>query len=197
MTIKSQLDERIAPWALLKHPFYQAWEAGELPIDALRTYAREYGAFIATLPAGWQALNDEATAEEEGQHIALWRQFADGLGTELGEAELAGVSSLVETAGELFSRAEDAVGALYAFEAQQPDTAKSKLAGLREHYKLPERVEPYFKEHSHNEHEAEKLLRRIAALGAVEQAAALAACSQMSEALWNALTDIYETHCEM
>lgn len=197
MTIKNQLDGRIAPWALLKHPFYRAWEAGELPHEALQTYAREYGAFIAALPTGWQALQDARTADEEREHIALWRNFAEGLETELGKAELPAVAALVAAAAELFSRPESAAGALYAFESQQPETAKSKLAGLRAHYDLPKRVEPYFEEHAHNEHEAEKLLGSIAAFEAEEQVEALAACERMSEALWNALSDIYQKHCVM
>lgn len=58
MNLQTQLNDRIGGKALLKHPFYQAWESGELPVDALRTYAREYGAFIATMPQGWETLND-------------------------------------------------------------------------------------------------------------------------------------------
>lgn len=196
MDIKPQLEGRIAPWALLKHPFYRAWEEGKLPMDALKTYAREYGTFIAVLPQGWQSLVDEATAEEERTHISLWRQFATGLGTEIGEGELDGVAELVRNAEALFSRPSSAAGALYAFEAQQPETAKSKLDGLRAHYHLPESGELYFKEHAHNEHEAVQLLERIAAFGVEEQAEALDACARMSEALWNALTAIYRTHNE-
>ena len=50
MDYKQALDNKIADHNLLNHPFYQAWSAGELPVDALRSYAREYGAFISTLP---------------------------------------------------------------------------------------------------------------------------------------------------
>ena len=197
MTIKQSLDERIDRWALLQHPFYQAWEAGELPVDALRAYAREYGAFIANMPLGWETLNDAETAEEEREHAELWNAFAAGLDTEIGQAELPAVAGLVADSEALFAEPSTALGALYAFEAQQPETAKSKLAGLRAHYELPASVEPYFEEHSHNEHEAAKLLDRIAALPEAEQARALDACQQMSQALWDALTDIYDTHCKM
>ena len=54
MDYKQALDNKIADYNLLNHPFYQAWSAGELPVDALRSYAREYGAFISTLPKGWE-----------------------------------------------------------------------------------------------------------------------------------------------
>lgn len=197
MTIKQKLEKRIAPWSLLKHPFYQAWEAGELPQEALAAYAREYGAFIASMPRGWETLNDRETAQEERDHALLWDQFAAGLGTQVGEAGLPAVKKLVEQSAALFAEPTSALGALFAFEAQQPATAKSKLEGLRAFYQLPASVEPYFEVHSHNEHEAEKLLARIEALPEPQRALALEACEAMSQALWDALTDIYDTHCVM
>lgn len=197
MELKNELNQRIAPKALLQHPFYQAWEAGELPLDALRSYAREYGAFIRNMPIGWETLGDSETADEERQHTALWQDFAEGLDTEIGAAELPGVATLVAASNKLFATRAGALGALYAFEAQQPATAKSKLDGLRKHYSLPASAEPYFEVHAANEHEAAKLLDQIAGLSAREQGEALTACEQMSAALWNALTDIYDTHCKM
>lgn len=197
MDLKNQFDGRIAGKALLQHPFYKAWEAGELPVDALRTYAREYGAFIRSMPVGWETLNDNETANEEREHAELWQDFAEGLETQIGTAELPGTAALVAASGKLFARRATALGALYAFEAQQPATAKSKLEGLRKHYSLPVSTEPYFEVHSANEHEAAKLLDQISSLSAADQAEALAACEQMSAALWDALTDIYDTHCKM
>lgn len=197
MQIKEQLNERIERWALLRHPFYQAWESGALPVAALKTYAREYGAFIRTMPVGWETLADAETAAEEREHADLWQDFAAGLDTQISAAELPGVAALVNQSGKLFAGSATALGALYAFEAQQPATAKSKLDGLRKHYSLPASVEPYFEVHSHNQHEAAKLLDRINALPITEQLVALVACERMSEALWNALTDIYDTHCKM
>ena len=195
MDIKQDLDSTISNYSLLNHPFYQAWSAGELPVDALKCYAREYGAFISTLPKGWETLNDPETAEEETEHIDMWSDFADGLNTEVSEAEVPQVNTLLETAEKLFSDGETALGALYAFEAQQPETAKSKLAGLKAFYQLPEKVEPYFETHSHNEHEAEKLLARIVELSPDAQETVVHACEQMSSALWDALTGIHDAEC--
>ncbi len=195
MDIKQVLDSKISNYNLLNHPFYQAWSAGELPVDALKCYAREYGAFISTLPKGWETLNDPETAEEETEHIDMWADFADGLNTQVSEAQVPQVNTLLETADKLFSDGETALGALYAFEAQQPETAKSKLAGLKAFYQLPEKVEPYFETHSHNEHEAEKLLARIAELSPDDQQTVVHACEQMSSALWDALTGIHDAEC--
>ena len=195
MDFKQTLDNKIADYNLLNHPFYQAWSAGELPVEALRSYAREYGAFILTLPKGWETLDDAETAEEETEHIDMWADFASGLETAVSEAEIPEVKALLETADELFSEPATALGALYAFEAQQPATAQSKLAGLKAFYQLPEAVEPYFETHSHNEHEAEKLLERIGALPSESHVAVVQACEQMSAALWNALTGIHDAEC--
>ncbi len=195
MDLKTELDQRIEPWKLLCHPFYQAWESGELPIEALKTYAREYGAFIGQLPAGWSLLLDEGTAQEEREHAALWDQFALGLETAVSEPELPAVGALVTTANKLFSHLETALGALYAFEVQQPETAKSKLDGLRKYYRLPTLAEAYFETHTKNQHEAAKLLSQIGMLHKGDRGLALTACGEMSEALWAALTDIYEKHC--
>ncbi|MEX2144063.1 MAG: iron-containing redox enzyme family protein [Anaerolineales bacterium] len=193
MELKKQLNECIDRWALLRHPFYQAWESGELSVAALKSYASEYGAFISLLPLGWETIADEDTANEEREHIALWQQFAYGLDTEVSAAQLPAVADLVAKASALFGRPEAALGAMYAFEAQQPATAKSKLDGLRKHYNLPG-GERYFLAHANNQHEAAKLLEQLVALPAAERTVALDACEQMSAALWNALTDIYDAH---
>lgn len=195
MDFKQALDNKIADYNLLNHPFYQAWSAGELPVEALRTYASEYGAFIATIPNGWETINDAEIAAEETEHIDMWADFANGLDTVVSEAEIPQVKTLLQTADELFSEPATAFGALYAFEAQQPATAQSKLAGLQAFYQLPKTVEPYFETHSHNEHEAEKLLVRINALPSESHAAVVQACEQMSAALWNALTGIHDAEC--
>ena len=195
MDFKQTLDNKIADYNLLNHPFYQAWSAGELPVEALRAYAREYGAFISTLPKGWETLDDAETAEEETEHIDMWADFASGLETVVSEAEIPQVKALLETADALFSEPAAALGALYAFEAQQPATAQSKLAGLKAFYQLPKTVEPYFETHSHNEHEAEKLLERIGALPSESHVAVVKACEQMSAALWDALTGIHDAEC--
>jgi pyrroloquinoline-quinone synthase len=189
MTIKEQLDQVIAQWNLLEHPFYQAWSAGTLPIEALRAYAREYGAFICELPAGWRVQHDEETAHEEEEHIELWAQFAEALGVAIGTAERPAVRQLVMTARELFAEPATALGALYAFEAQQPATATSKLEGLERHYQLPDGVRPYFEIHAANHHEAEKIVQRLERLSPEAQARAQQACEQMCRALWNALSD--------
>lgn len=195
MEIKRALESRIENYQLLKHPFYQAWEGGTLPQEALQAYAKEYGAFIANLPQGWQTLNDAETAHEEVEHAELWDQFAQTLDTEVSAPELPAIQRLVERSQQYFSAAPTAMGAMFAFEVQQPETASSKLQGLRDHFELPEAAETYFVEHTNNQHEAEKLLALMQGLSAEDMDKALEACEGMSQALWDALTDIYDTYC--
>jgi pyrroloquinoline-quinone synthase len=192
MSIKEDLDSVVSKWSLLKYPFYQAWSAGTLPLEDLRTYAREYGTFIGLLPDAWTALNDADTAQEEGEHTELWADFAAALGSDAtGAAQVSEVSDLAATASRLFKDPVTAAGALYGFEVQQPQTASSKLHGLKTHYELPADVEPYFEIHSRNEHEAAKLLARIESLSEDERTRSLQACGEMTESLWNALSGIF------
>lgn len=193
--MKQQLDTVLEKWNLLKHPFYQAWSAGTLPVDALQVYAREYGNFIATLPIGWETLKDAETADEEREHADMWTDFTAALGSFTADASLPQTSNLVSTSRALFASRASALGAMYAFEAQQPATAQSKLDGLKTHYKLPQGVEPYFEVHARNWHESEKILRMIEALPAGEQAEAVAACDRMAQSLWDALTGIHDVTC--
>lgn len=194
--MKQKLDAVLEKWNLLQHPFYQAWSAGTLPVDALQVYAREYGDFIATLPRAWETLNDAETAEEEREHAELWTDFTAALGGFTSPASLLQTLNLVRASDALFASRASALGALYAFESQQPATTQSKLDGLKTHYQLPQGVEPYFEVHSANWHESEKILRQIALLPADEQEDALAACEQMASSLWHALTGIHEATCD-
>jgi pyrroloquinoline-quinone synthase len=182
----------IAKYDLLQHPFYRAWSAGTLPEAALATYAREYGAFIAILDEGWLSLGEHESAAVERKHVELWNDFARGLGTKVAAPTTPAVRALVDEARKSFASPASAAGALYAFEAQQPATAKSKLEGLDTHYAtLSSDVRPYFEAHAGESGEDVMLETKIASMSAADQTEALAACTRMSKALWDALTDIH------
>ncbi len=190
MDLKQSLDDILERWDLLEHPFYQAWRAGTLPEEALRVYAKEYGAFISLLPEAWARLGEAETAEEEREHLDLWQGFTRALGTEIAAPEVPEVLDLLDTVRQALTAPESALGALFAFEAQQPATAASKLEGLRLHYALSEEAEPYFEVHAANHHEAQHLLHAMENLDPEAQAGALAACEATARALWDALTGI-------
>ncbi len=189
--LKDSLSSIVSRWNLLKNPFYVAWTEGRLSRRALQAYAEEYGAFISCLPEGWTTLSDAETTQEEQEHMELWDDFAEALDTKVGQARVPEVQALIDTTKELFSDQNAAPGALYAFEVQQPETARTKLDGLKTKYDLPKGVEPYFEAHLHNEHEAEKLFTRMESLDTDKREKALDACRRMSESLWNALEGLY------
>ena len=41
-TIADEVDRLIEERSLLKHPFYQGWQRGDLSLDTLRSYAAQY-----------------------------------------------------------------------------------------------------------------------------------------------------------
>src|SRR5258708_39951804 len=46
----SRFEERVAPFNLLQHPFYQAWSKGELTREDLREYAAEDWHHVSAFP---------------------------------------------------------------------------------------------------------------------------------------------------
>lgn len=195
-TLSARCDAHIAQHGLLNHPFYQAWSDGTLPVAALADYAREYGAFIGRISDGWRTVGEPDIAQVEIGHAKVWAQtFAAGLGTTVGAPSVPAVQALVSTADALFAHPVTALGALYAFEAQQPATARSKRAGLASHYRdLPEACETYFRLHEDDDAEPALLAAGLDALGAEDRTRAEAACAQMSVALWDALSGLYAPH---
>jgi pyrroloquinoline-quinone synthase len=190
MELKARLERVIKDWNLLDHPFYQSWRAGDLPMENLAAYAREYGSWIRLLPEGWAAVGDEATAAEEREHAMLWDSFASSLDTAVDAPETGRVEALLTRAEECFANVPSALGALYAFESQQPHTTASKLEGLRLHYDLGAAAETYFIVHEGDDHESDEILERIAALDPAEQQLAVQACETMAMHLWDALTAV-------
>lgn len=195
MNTQGRLEQAIGTFRLSDSRFYEAWSCGELPIKGLKLYGEEYGALVRLLPLGWEVQGDTETAHEEEEHIELWEKFCKGLETEICKPAIKEVETLVDTTKKLFSDRVSALGALYAFESQQPETAQSKLDGLRRHYEnLPVGdVEPYFEAHSHNHHEAEKILNRLSELSEDDLKKAVDSCGQMAKALFQALDGIYDS----
>ena len=189
-----EFDRIVERWHLRQHPFYQAWSAGTLPVEALREYAAEWGPFVAAVPLGWKTLGIEEHAAEEEEHAKLWAEFAADLGTQVApEPKLAGARALVGMAERLFGQRESAIGALLAFEAQQPETAAAKLTGLQQHYANLGTSGRYFVEHAEEYGEVVMLKEMAAGLGTEGRARATAACEAMGQTLWEALTAVEES----
>ena len=194
MTILEQrLNEVLSKWNLLEHPFYQAWTMGTLPVDHLKLYSSEYAAFIGMVAKGWEACGDNEIAAEEVEHYGLWKDFARSLGNADVTTSVGEVETLVGSCEKNYEAYATALGALYAFERQQPATAKSKLEGLQTHYKHIEADETYFKVHVDDEEEPAILLKNMEALNNEDQELAVKACEEVAENLYHALTGIMKT----
>ncbi|MGA9531796.1 MAG: iron-containing redox enzyme family protein [Anaerolineales bacterium] len=192
MEMKDRLDTIVQRWNLLEHPFYRAWRAGQLPLESLQSYASEYGSLVRALPVGWGTVGADETVREEWEHVKLWDSFASALDTSVGEPVNPQTIELVGACDRLFAEPDTALGALYAFEAQQPETSASKLQGLRLHYKLSAASETYFDAHIGETRETQDLLSRLNILGEEGQERALAACESMCLHLWNALEGLIQ-----
>jgi pyrroloquinoline-quinone synthase len=196
----TDFDQIVERWNLKRHPFYTAWSAGTLPQSALRRYAAEWGPFIAAVPQGWRTLGVNDHAAEEVEHAGLWAEFAAdiGAGGTTGPASRPSTEAsraLVATARRLFSDRATAIGALFAFEAQQPETAATKLAGLQTHYSSLGTDGRYFAVHADDYGEASMLRDMAAQLTPADQARASAACAELGEALWDGLSGVHAEAC--
>lgn len=213
--ISHAIDAAVAERAMLKHPFYQAWTEGRLPIDTLRAYARQYFHHVEAFPRAVSAVHSACTerdgrrmlaenlAEEEGveagkqDHATLWMMFACGLGESEDAVRLQGLNAetqnLIDTFRRLSGQSYAAgLGALYAYESQFPGVASAKIEGLIERYGIAD--EPtlrFFRVHEHADIEHSAVCRDLLdRLPEAQQAEALAAAEELAGALWGFLSGV-------
>jgi pyrroloquinoline-quinone synthase len=136
--LQARLDGR----RLLDHPFYQRWSRGEVSVEELRAYAAQYRHFEAALPQHLEAISGDAALRDvalrnladEQTHLELFDAFAAALGEAQPAAPSPAMQSLLDVYQDARARsAAEGFAALLAYEAQSPDVAASKAAGLREH----------------------------------------------------------------
>ena len=215
MTTSSLIDSKVAERAMLKHPFYQAWTEGRLPLDTLRDYARQYFHHVEAFPRAVSAVHSacpdrdgrrmlaENLAEEEGveagkqDHATLWLMFAAGLGEDeravRGQALNLETQALIETFRKLSRQSYAAgLGALYAYESQFPGVAAAKIEGLIDRYGIQD--EPtlrFFRVHETADVEHSSVCSDLLdRLSKPERAEAVAAGEELAGALWTFLSGV-------
>ncbi len=198
------IDAAIEDRSLLKHPFYQAWSAGQLTLGDLRSYAKEYYHLEKNFPrlvsrVHSNCLDPEVRkslvanlADEESgpeNHRELWLRFAEGLGLSRDEVVSSEPSPKTRAAFEtLLSLASgdvvEGLAALYAYESQLPRVSDSKIAGLKAFYGFSEpRALGFFEVHkSMDAWHSESERRAIDAAGG-DMARVKAAAQTAAEAL--------------
>jgi len=215
----NRFEERVAPFNLLQHPFYQAWSKGELTHENLREYAAEYWHHVSAFPTYLSALHSRLPdgemrrevlrnlADEEGvdsangrPHSDLWMDFATGMGATRAEVEGRAVqpemAALLATFRELMQEPTPAaaMAALYAYESKVPAIAETKAAGLAEHYGTEGAAARYFTLHRTADVHHASVWRGLIDLqlaAAPETAdAALDAAERAAKALWMALDGV-------
>ena len=153
-TFTQKLEAEIEKKHLLKHPFYQMWEKGTLPITVMQKYAEQYyhlernfPIFLSLMHSGCdvfevrQAITDNLYDEEHGDknHTELWLRFGESIGAK--RKDMQNSTPLPETkqAIEMFKKMStssflEGAGALAAYESQIPKIAEKKLHGLKHNY---------------------------------------------------------------
>lgn len=185
-----ELDAIVDQFDLNRHPFYQDWRMGTLPVEKLRDYAGEYARFVGTIADGWETLGQTHYAQEERDHERLWAGFQLAIGAER-LSKRPQTDTLVTAAKNAFAQPATAVGALYAFEAQQPHTSQVKLEGLEEHYQVSEAGREYFKVHANDVAERDLLRAKAVEMTDSEFAQTKIACALIGSAMWSALDGVY------
>jgi pyrroloquinoline-quinone synthase len=215
MTISAAIDSKVAQRGMLKHPFYQAWTEGRLPLETLRAYARQYFHHVEAFPRAVSAVHSvcpdpdgrrmlaENLAEEEGldtgkqDHASLWLMFACGLG----ESEAAvraqelnpETKALIDTFRKLSRQSYAAgLGALYAYESQFPGVAHAKIEGLVDRYGVEdEETLRFFRVHETADVEHSAVCRTLLdRLPDQQREEAIAAAEELAGALWNFLSGV-------
>lgn len=211
------LDALVAEKHLLKHPFYTLWTEGKLTVENLRDYAVAYYPHVAAFPRYVssvhaqspdpvlrQELLENLIEEERGEanHPALWRRFANAVGAPDGDMNpvpsLPEVAALIGTFLDATRNGSVAEGlaALYAYESQIPEIAKTKREGLASFYGIrDEEAVRFFSVHEkadvwHRDVEREALGRLAAVATDEEQRRAFDSASRCLDALNKALDGI-------
>jgi pyrroloquinoline-quinone synthase len=211
------LDELIEKHHVLKHPFYRAWSEGTLPREALQRYAEQYYQHVLAFPENLRQLAGRAgghlgvliqeNLDEEldpvAPHPMLWRQFAEAVGVDnaaLNQAHpLPGIAVLLDAYDEVASQGSpaQAVAAFYVYEAQVPETASQKKAGLQKFYNITEPAAlAYFEVHQEADVRYRSAWRAwLAEQNEDDAFAVLCAAERSLKALWGALDSIYPQAC--
>jgi pyrroloquinoline-quinone synthase len=209
----SVLNEKIEQKHLLKHPFYRAWSAGELSLECLQHYTRQYFAHVRAFPAYLSAMHSQCTdlnarrviaanlADEEATsptHPELWLDFAAGLGVDrdsvLNAAAGARMNALIEEFRAVAKLDTGlAAAGLYCYEKQIPAVSAAKIEGLRDNYGIAEdSTLRYFRVHETADVEHAAQWEQLIAQHGVGEKRAAEVADRVLDALWSALDEIHE-----
>jgi pyrroloquinoline-quinone synthase len=210
------LDDLIRERSILQHPFYRAWQRGELTPDQLATYSRVYYPHVAAFPSYLKntvscavdpstrrALEDNLADElsNPAPHPEMWLDFAEATGQDRQNVKQTAPAPRIASSISTFDRLTShdiasGLTALYAYESQQPEVAAEKLRGLRESYGMQtSEALNYFTVHATAdlEHRAGERAAIARCLDAgTPPAVVMDAAEQALDAYWNILDGVCE-----
>ena len=148
------LSEKLDEFHLLKHPFYIAWNKGELSREIIKDYAEQYYNHVKAFPRYISATHSlcediskrkvllENLREEEdfeNDHPKLWKKFAIALGSDAKEIEsIKQENFTIDMINNFFKQARssfaEGLGSFYTYERQVPEIAVTKIKGLKKFY---------------------------------------------------------------
>lgn len=155
-----------------------------------------------------QEILENLISEErgEGNHPALWKNFAIALGSS--EAELI-KTKLLETTENLVHTFRNlclhspfyaGLAALYVYESQIPEIATVKIDGLKQFYGMtnPKDYEFFTVHQIADVYHAESVMKLIAKYAVTEDQGTeiLQAAKTVADALWKFLDGVYEAYCK-
>jgi pyrroloquinoline-quinone synthase len=211
----TNLLEAVMEYSMLKHPFYIAWTEGKLSKVVLGEYVKQYYAHVRAFPTyvsavhsrcedlgARQMLLENLIEEERGpdNHPELWLRFAESLGiprAEVKNADLLPATKASVSRLKSLTQSEDyreGLAALYAYESQIPEVARTKRDGLKEFYGIAdERAVSFFRVHESIDvlhQQIEKQILSDHCHSASDQSKAVTAARNSARALWEFLDGV-------
>ena len=177
------IDKKIDALHLLKHPFYEAWNAGKLKVETIQEYAAQYFNHVNAFPRYLSSIHsncddiktrqiilENLVDEEMGDenHPELWMRFAEGTGISrkkvFSKKMIKETKKLVDTFSKLSKNEKTHIGvaALYCYESMVPEIAKTKIAGLKKYYNVTdENTLKFFTVHMHADELHREVIRNL------------------------------------
>jgi pyrroloquinoline-quinone synthase len=208
-------------YSMLKHPFYVAWTEGKLTKAVLAEYSKQYYAHVRAFPTYVSAVHSQCEEvsirqellenlieEERGEenHPELWLRFAEGLGVNRADVKNARLLKSTEDSVakiKSLTRSDDyreGLAALFAYETQIPEVARTKREGLNSFYEIvEERAVSFFRIHEGIDVLHQEVARRILnaeCQTAEAQDCAINAARESAKALWMFLDGVTEAYLE-
>ncbi|MSO13780.1 PqqC-like protein [Rickettsiales endosymbiont of Trichoplax sp. H2] len=209
----STLFQKIKPFHLLKHPFYNKWSNGELNKEVLKEYSKQYFHHVEAFPRCISAIHSNCNElenrqvllgnlieeeDKENSHPDLWLKFSNGLGVDSKDVKSVKLNQETKDLIDEFlniarSSYAKGLGSLYAYEYQIPEVAKSKIMGLSKFYGInDEETIKFFNVHINaDEWHSEECLGLLKKLNSKkDQEDAIEGAHELSKLMWNFLTGV-------